>query len=228
MAKNKKTRKQLLKEPDKFMTFSSRLIEELKNHKVQAAWTLGIFIIVLIVISGFLYQSNRAEYNSFVMLEQCMAKYRMAVKTDGQVNAYHNVKDDFQKIIDKYPKKTGGKLTQVVFANICYNAADFDNAIEIYNKALGSFGDSPSLRNLILSSLGYSYEGKKDYKKAAANFEMIVSGSGLIMKDEAYFNLGRLYAEMDDKVKSIEAFKKILSDYPGSIYIDLVKERIAA
>jgi hypothetical protein len=47
------------------------------------------------------------------------------------------------------------------------------------------------------------------------------------IKDEALFNLGELYAETGDQDKSINAFKKILSDHSGSMYTEIVKEKIA-
>ena len=46
------------------------------------------------------------------------------------------------------------------------------------------------------------------------------------IKDEALFNLGELYAAIGDKDKSIDAFNKILSDYPGSMYTEIVKEKV--
>jgi tetratricopeptide (TPR) repeat protein len=56
---------------------------------------------------------------------------------------------------------------------------------------------------------------------------MIVSQSGGIMKDEALFNLGRLYAAMGENEKSLMAFKKIISDYSDSIYVELARERVS-
>ena len=44
------------------------------------------------------------------------------------------------------------------------------------------------------------------------------------LKDEALYNLGRLYARLGKAEKSKAAYDKILSDYPDSLYIELVKE----
>ena len=87
--------------------------------------------------------------------------------------------------------------------------------------------ENPSVKPFILSSIGYAYQAKKDYKAAANHFEKIVSDPNGYMKDEALFNLGEIYAKLGNTEKSREAFKKILSDYTDSIYIDVVKERIA-
>ena len=71
------------------------------------------------------------------------------------------------------------------------------------------------------------YQAKKDYQAAANHFEKIVSEPDVPMKDEALFNLGEIYEKLGNTEKSQAAFKKILSDYTDSIYIEVVKERIA-
>ena len=86
--------------------------------------------------------------------------------------------------------------------------------------------DEPFLKNLILSGLGYSYKAKKDYKTSAKYFEIILAIPDNSVKDEALFNLGELYAEIGDKDKSTDAFNKILSDHSGSMYTEIVKEKV--
>ncbi len=224
MAKKRIKRKQLLNEPDRFITFSSRLLQFAVKYKIQISCAAGVVLAFIIVISGMRYFSNKAEDRAFAMLEECISKYETIMKENAPDKAYVGVEKDFHLILEKYSRTDGGKLARVIYANICYNAGDSDRAIALYNKALYDFDDNQSFKALILSSLGYSYEEKKDYRKAADYFEMIASGPDSIMKDEAFFNLGRLYAAMGENDKSRDAFKKIISDYTDSIYIELVKE----
>jgi len=227
MAKKKKiTRKELLNKPDEFITVTSRLLALVIKYKTQLSYGLSALIVLIIAILGFSYFSNKAETRAFGMLEQGIQKYTTIMKNDGQDKAYLAAEKDFQTILDNYSKKDAGKLAKIVYANICYNSGRFDRAIALYDKALHDFKDNRSYKNIILSSLGYSHEGNKDYNSAVKYFEMIASGSDSIMKDEAFFNLGRIYAVMGKNEKSIAAFKKIISDHTDSIYIKLVKERV--
>ncbi|MBW2569352.1 MAG: tetratricopeptide repeat protein [Deltaproteobacteria bacterium] len=227
MAKKKKiARKELFNKPDEFITLTSRLLALAIKYKIQLSYGLSVLIVLVIAVSGFSYFSNKAETMAFDMLEQGIQKYTTIMKNDGQDKAYLAVEKDFQTILDNYSKKDAGKLVKVVYANICYNSGEFDKAIDLYNKALHDFKNNRLYKNIILSSLGYSYEGNKDYNSAIKYFEMIASGSDFVMKDEAFFNLGRIYAVMGKNEKSIAAFKKIISDYTDSIYIKLVKERV--
>jgi tetratricopeptide (TPR) repeat protein len=141
--------------------------------------------------------------------------------------AYQEAGKNFGVILEKYSNRKGGKLARFAYADICYDAGDYDKAIANFSKLLVDFNDEPFLKNLVLSGLGYSYNAKKDYKTSAKYFEMIVTTPDYTNKDEALFNLGELYAKIGEKDKSLDAFKKILSDHTGSMYTAIAKEKIA-
>jgi len=73
--------------------------------------------------------------------------------------------------------------------------------------------------------LGYAYEAKKEYNSALEYFEKISVGSDPVLKAEALFNMGRLYAALGNAEKSQQAFQKIVADLPQSFYAELAKER---
>ena len=226
MAKKRVTRKQLLKEPDEFITFSGKLIRFGVENKVQISIALGIFFALLLLIAGTRFFSDRAENKAFAMLERSLARYDTILKDKGAQQALGEVEKNFREILEKYSRKNGGKIARLAYANICYQGGDPEQAIDLYNKALRDFDDKPYLKNIALSGLAYCYEAKQDYPAAIKFFVMIASGSGPILKDEALFNLGRLYVETGNKEKSAEAYKKIVSEYSDSIYIELAREKV--
>ena len=228
MAKKRvsRSRKRQLEEPDKFISFTAKLLGLLKKYKVPALFVLGVIFAVIIAGSSVYYYSNRAESKASVMLANSLAKYEKIKAEQGAVKACGEVANDFNQIIENNWGKDSAKIAKIMYANICYNAGDFDMATELYNKALYDFGNNPFIKNLILSGIAYAQEGKKDYKTAAEYLEMIMSGPDDANKDETLFNLGRLYAVMGDKDKSIEAFNKIISDYKDSSYLELAKEKM--
>ena len=228
MAKKRvsRSRKRQLEEPDKFIFFSARFLEFLTKYKVQILSAMGVIFAIIIVCLSVYYYSDRTESKASVMLASSLAKHEKIKAEQGAVKAYQEVANDFNQIIENNWGKHSAKIATVMYANICYNAGDFDTATELYNKALSEFENNPFVKNLILSGLAYSQEGKKDYNAAAQYFEMIMSGSNDANKDETLFNLGRLYAEMGNKNKSVEAFNKILSDYKDSSYLEIAKEKM--
>jgi tetratricopeptide (TPR) repeat protein len=224
MAKKRVTRKELLKEPDEFMTFTGKLIQFVRTYQQYILYGTGALILTVLVVSGLRYYRGWQEGKAYASLEKAISAY---TATGAEGKNLPDAKQNFQAVIDEYAGYNGGKIARVMYANICYELGDFDSAIEAYQKALEDYAGQPSLKTFIQSSIGYSYQGKQNFQAAADQFEAMVSDPVVYMKDEALYNLGILYAKLGKMDKSREAFQKILSDYADSSYIEMVKEQLA-
>ncbi len=217
-------RKKELEKPDEFIVFSKRVIEFGQKHKLQLSIGAGVIFSLLIIFLGVRYFSDLAEDKAFTLLQEGMKKYDTKAKEEDSDQVSEDVANDIEAVLTKYPRTVAGKLARVHLANICYDTGKYDKAITLYEKAVIDFKDSPSLKNLILSSLGHCYEAKKDNSSAIKYFEMITNGQNAILKDEALFSLGRIYDHMGDKTKSVEAFQTIVKEHTDSVYFDLAQE----
>ena len=228
MAKKRvsRSRKRDLNEPDEFISFWAKLFEFISEYKLIFSSALGVMVFIIIIIVGMVYFIKKSEDKAFALLQQGIITYQTKLKTSTPEKAFLDVENDWQLIMDRYSERDGSKLASFIYANMCYTAKKYDKAIEFYKKSLINFNDETFIKNLILNGLGYSYKAKKDFKTAAGYFETIASVPDYTIKDEALFNLGELYAAMGDHNKSITAFKRILSDHPGSMYIEIVKEKV--
>jgi tetratricopeptide (TPR) repeat protein len=222
-----RARKRDLEDPDEFITLWTKLFDFTTEHKVQVSCALTFLVVLIIVAAVTVYFLKKSENKAFFLLQQGVTKYQTLVNAGNPNKAYLEAEKDFGLIMEKYSGRKGGKLSRFTYAEMCYAAGEYDKAIANFNKSLVDFNDEPFLKNIILSGLGYSYKAKKDYKTSAQYFEMIVKTPDNSIKDEALFNLGELYAAIGDKDKSIDAFKKILSDHSGSMYAEIVKEKVA-
>lgn len=222
MAKKRRvTRKELLKEPDEFITFTGRLIQFARDYQKQLLYGLSALVLIVIIISGVRLYIAYNESNASAQLEQAMSLHQESRSNNTDLN---EVKLSFQKIADNYSRYEGGKLARIMYANICYETGDLDAAISSYDRALKDFTDDPSIALFIQSSLAYAYEAKNEFQSAAEYFEKVASSPNTFLKDEALFNLGRIYAKLGNAEKSKKAFEDILSDHTDSIYIEVVKE----
>jgi len=225
--KRKKTRKELLREPDEFMTISGKLIGFAVDHKNQLTYALGIIVALALIFSGYRFFSIRAENNASALLEKSLTKYNSIKAEKRPDEVYGEISVDFQSILNKYKGKESAKLARLIYANICYDAGKYKQAIELYKTALTEFAKYPMIHHQILSDLGYAYEQEEDYSTAAGYFEKISSEPEPIMRDDALYHLGRLYDKLGENEKSREAYNKILTDHQDFIYFDLVKERMS-
>ncbi|MGB5750867.1 MAG: tetratricopeptide repeat protein [Desulfobacterales bacterium] len=225
--KQKKTRKELLKEPDEFMTLSGKLIGFVVTYKNQLTYGLGIILALVIIISGVRFFSIRAENKASALLESSLIEYN-SLRTDKKPDAvYDAVSGGFQNILQEYARKNATKIARLIYANICYDASKYEQAVSLYNTSLKDFETHPMIHSQILSSLGYAYEQQSEYSTAVDYFEKISTAPGQNLKDEALYHLGRLYNKLGQPEKSKAAYQKILSDYPDFIYIDIVKEQLS-
>ena len=225
--KRKKTRKELLKEPDEFMTISGKIIGFAVDYKNQLTYALGIIVVLALIISGYRFFSIRSENKASALLDQSIAKYESVKDDEKPAEAYDRVSADFQMILDEYGSKKSGKIARLTYANICYQAGKYDQAIELYKQSLKDFNDQPAIHNQVTASLGYAYEQRQDYENAVMYFEQLSSAPASIFRGEALYHLGWIYDKLGQTEKSKDAFNKILSDHPDFIYLDLVKEKMA-
>ncbi len=78
-----------------------------------------------------------------------------------------------------------------------------------------------SLNDEILYKKAQIYKKKKQFEKAAEYYQMVITNHGYdILADNSMFYLADLYQNyLNNKEKAMELYKKIMTDYPGSIYV---------
>ncbi len=228
MASRKKSRKQLLKKPDEFITLTGRVIQFASVNQKQISYGLCALVVVALVIFGYRFFAQRAETRAFALLEQTLADYEVNKKASSPQEAYNKASEELQRLVKKYGGNAGGKLARARHANISYEAGDYQKAIELYKQSLNDFKDDQLVYHLILSSLGYAYQRIEDDRNAVRYFEELSSASDSSLRDEALFNLGLLYEKLGDAADSRKAFQEIISNYPNSMYFDIAQEKLSS
>jgi tetratricopeptide (TPR) repeat protein len=230
-----KTRKELLEEPDPFLVFIGRVLAFIKKYQQQIIMAVMAVFIIIVAVSGMVYYQRHTEEKAADMLGKAIAKYNSLVQKDPKIinqkepkpAEYEEAQKLFQEIMDKYGSTGAGKAALLNYADLCYRAKKYDDAIKAYEKALSDFGGHAAFKNLILNGLAYSYEAKQDVENAVKYYNMIVTDEDAVMKDQALFNLGRMYEKLGKKDKQTEVYKRIVAEYPNSMYFKLAKEKIA-
>lgn len=226
MAKNKISRKKLLKEPDEFITFTGQLIQFGRTYQKQLVGGLAIFFIILITTSSVRYFSAKGEADASLSLSKAQKKYQEVLTSQGPEDALNQTEKDFNKILEDFSGKMVGKQARLIFADMNYNAGKIDRAIELYEVSLKGWNNTPKIRNLILNALGYAYEKKSDFEKALTYYEKVNKGDETIGKADALYNLARLYAKLGNAKQSKDAYQNLSKTYSDYVYASIVKEKI--
>jgi tetratricopeptide (TPR) repeat protein len=223
-AAKKVTRKELLKEPDEFLTLSSRALGWAASHRREINTAVSAVLALALVVSGYLYYTNRQEAQAGELFGQALAKYDRLAADKAQ--AVREVSPDFRRITGEYGGTANGRMAGLVYANLCYQAGDYAQAAELYKASLDRFADQPLIRFQILKSLGYTYEGLKEPAAALPYFERALAVADKALQDDLLFQIGDLAARLGNPAKSEETFKRLLSEFGDSPYANLVRPRV--
>jgi tetratricopeptide (TPR) repeat protein len=225
-AAKKKTRKELLKEPDEFITLSSRMLAWAARYKHEISYAVLGVVVSAVLLSGYVLYSNRQESAAASLLAKALVKLERLSAEKSKDQAVQAVSADFRNIINDYSGRANGHMARLIYANLCYEIGDYQQAADLYKASLPRFADQPLIHFQILKSLGYTYEALKDAAAAVTYFEQAQDSGDQTLQDDVLFHLGNLYERMGQKEKSADAFKRILSEHAGSVYADLVRQKV--
>lgn len=226
-SKVKKSRKELLHEPDEFLVLSARLLRLLRTYQQQVLYgVLGIFLILATVaVVRFVSSSN--EDKASRMWAQAKATYQSVLQEKDAEQALAAVEAPYAELFDKYGSKQTGKLAHLNYGQICLGAGKADAALPHFEAALKAFGDDPAWRELSLAGLAHALMQTGKHAQAAARFEEIVAGGASVLKAEALFQLGWLYGQTGDSEKGKSAYQRLVEDYPDSNFAQVAREKLA-
>ncbi|MBF0389438.1 MAG: hypothetical protein HQK71_04960 [Desulfamplus sp.] len=218
-------RKKELEQPDPFLESMYRTLETTKKIKKQLAIVGIIVTSIIAIVSITFYTINSAESKASIILADAMKIY--SEHQDMPIKGYEATKGQFETLLNDYPNTSAGEIGRLKFADICYAAEQYDVAYKNYTSALDDFKNDPIIKNIILSSLGYTSEALNRQEEAQKHFKAIADGSTKFMKDDALFNLGMVAIANGDNKSGVEMLKTLSSEYGSSVYKIMADDIIA-
>lgn len=228
MAKKKIKRKELLKEPDEFLTFSSRLFYWIHTHQRHLAYAgaviLGLFALYM---AGYFYYGhlNKQGQTHYNLAYQTMTSN---MKPDNDPKKWEEAERLFKKVVKDYSLSKVSRLALPEAAYAAYRQKRYDEAISLYANFLHKIGDDPQYRILTQIALATCYEAKGELAKAAKQLEPITQDMTSPFRELAMMNLARVYRlehKQKDAKKILEQFVK---QFPDSPFLPMVKAILSA
>lgn len=217
-----KLSKKELKQPDAFQS-SIEVIQDYisENEKRFYAIVAAIIIATLIAFGFYMYWSHyqasaREMYN----------KAQQNIQTPD--DAMRNIKN-YQELIDKYPHSWSARMAHYHLGNIYYSLGEYDKAIADYNKFVSSrISYHAGIKFLALTSMGYCYEAKKDFKSALEYYEQAQKSDNTGFESVGFRNIGRAYELQNDKKNALENYKKALEKTTDPAMVSFIKYKISS
>ncbi len=209
-------RKPFVKNEDKFISFSSRLLEFCKkNLKILL---LG-FTLVILAGAGWavihkIYQQR--AISAAVSLEKVRPELSPSGEVDKSLAA-------LQQVISDYPDSGAAFQARLFKAQLLYQQQKYAEAAAIYESLRG--GD-PGLEVLLTESLSYCWEGQKQFQRAAEILEPLVKDHKLPYRGELLRRQAMLYEEAGDRARALTCYRRLLGQHPDAAFTPLIEEKI--
>ena len=225
-AAQKITRKELLKTPDEFLTFSEKAIRYLVEHKQQ--FTNGLLAVCLVaaLLIGLRWYMGAKAVKALTAYNAAVAE----IPPQGEPDAAKSKAAALalEKVVADYPASGPGRLASIDLGNLYYSLKEYDKSIAAYQRFLGDVpSEAVHLKPLVLDSLAQVYAAKGDLHKAVETWESLLSQEGSLLKAETYLNLGRTYTRLKAPDKARKAYQDMIEKFPDSAKAALAKAALA-
>ena len=194
MARQRITRKELLRQPDQFLTRSARIIEWAEANASSIFYGIGAVILVGALVGGwFAWQANRHHRAEALLYEALNAgdSGDDALQPDPMV-------EGLQDLVRDYDGTSAAAQAYWHLGRLYFDRADYVAAVEAYEQArqrLSSNSQSVLMRALLSLNMAYAEEAQGAYARALENFQAVLQASmATWLRGEAYLGMGRCHS----------------------------------
>ena len=216
METRKITRKQLLREPDEFISVSSKIINYVTaNPKKITHFSIAFLGVLAVAVIGFFFLRHQAESNR-LEFNQVLAQAHAEEDTDKQI-----------EILESYLENHSGSeraaLVAAELGGAYFKTGKYESAASTLENALAWLGSYPKSRIAVRLALAQSYEALTQYAKGVELLLKNEREQGSFLKEENTLVLARLYRESGDVEKATTTYEAFLQAYPESGAKELVE-----
>jgi predicted negative regulator of RcsB-dependent stress response len=223
MAKKKISRKQLLKEPDEFLTLSGKAFNYARTHVKQLQY-LGVALcaLVLLLFGGYSYykyinKKGQETYN------KAYEVFKNSFKPDMKLADLKKSAELFKKVAEKYHLSRAARLALPEEAYVKFLNKDYDGAISLYRDFLDQVSGNYRYEALARLALAACYEQKGQLQTAIVTLKPILAEMGNPFGELALFHIARLYRLNHQENEEKKAIKEFMETYKNSPFLPMIK-----
>lgn len=221
-----KLSKKELEGPDAFQSGIERFTDYIEENKTRFYVIVTAIVLAVVIAVGIYFYWNNYQTSAIELYAKAEDNL---IRNNEKPEATKDILPMFKEIINKYPHSWSAKMARYHMGNIYYNIGDIDNAITSYKDYISATtADNAGIRFLTLTSLGYCYETKKDFKTALSYFEQAQKTNNTGFEAIGYRNIARAYEEMNDTKKALENYQIALQKTIDPAMALFIKRKIAS
>ena len=219
MAKKiKKTRKELLKEPDQFLSSTDKAISFFtRNRSTVIAFIFGVLLITLSVFGFQSYKQLRMM--KFEALYFNMEKLVKESEAKGS-----NPQSQLVKIRDQIDEGPQRDRASLLLADFYFQNKEIDKAKSTYQEII----NSSSGLNHKMATIGkaYVYEAMDNYEKAIDLFKMVIDSKSNFPLFQVYWSLARCHESNNDTSNALLILREMQIKFSSPSELEKIDKKI--
>ncbi len=229
MAAKKVTRKELLKEPDEFITTTGQVIRFVReNPRIVTLGAIIVFIGVLAAVGINFYLKQR-QLESHRLFGVAYHEYEAIINSPepASPDAIDKVLANFEYIATNYGSLPTGEMALFYTGHLLYMKQDYKDALDRYIKVQSTSLAKKGLGLLIQYHIAMTHLALKDYEQALMIFDQLSKDINSPYRRESYSSIARIYELMGKNKEAVQAYRQYLKMFPEAPDAAFIKARIA-
>ena len=195
-----------LREPDRFMAFSQRALDFVKERR-QLLTVAGALIVVMIIgISAWQIYKSRQNEQAAQRFDHAMSLFR--------ANRHKEAVAEF-KTVQGFRWSRYAAIAHLYEANSHLATNDLDKAKSAAQRFVASTDQSSIYRQIGLITLGHTEELKMQCRDAIEHYTEAERITGAL-RESAILGKGRCYTAIGDNKSAIAAYQQYVKENPNS------------
>ena len=220
--------KDLLNQPDEFITFTDKLVKwGQENLKAVIAICVGFVVLVCLIvgISSYLdYRDNQAALS----ISEAYDKYVKIVADQDKNPDLGPAIEGLTKATAEYGATPAGILGRMALGNLLLEKGDWAAAEKSFNEMTEETDLDQTLVPLAWYGLGKALEGQNKFQEAAQAYSTAAQGAGKSLKSVYMYDQARVLAAGGKKDDAASLYHKIANDSPDDPYALRAKAALVA
>ena len=219
MAKKIKiTRKELLKEPDQFLTTSDKAMLFFRRNR---SFVIGGVVGVILFGMSFLGYQNYQKSRTMKFEALYFKMEKIAEKSEEKGKKLQEQLIEIRDQIDEGPHRNRASL---FLADIYFQNEDYDKAKAIFQEIESkSYGLNHEMAAI---NLAYTYEALGDLEKAIHLYKLAINSNSNFPLFQAYWSLARCHENNNDTPNALLILREMQIKFSGSAELKNIDNRI--
>lgn len=226
---DQKSRKELLKQQDAFVSAANDSARWLASHRAPAILTVSAVVIATVTVWGIVEYRDARDSKASALYATALkvADAQVAPTNDANAKADPDAfattddrdkaaRDAFRKVVSQSPGSGVAKLARFYVADLSARLGERDAAINELSELRRDLSQNDNLYFLAVERLAYLYEDKGQHDQALATWQQLVGSSKRFYADHALYHVARLYYAKGDVQKAREMLRRFDKEFATS------------